>query len=361
MRPAATRAESTTATVAAAGASPGSPLRRRALLVLKLAVTIGLSSWIVSFVDWPQFWGVLAESKLSVIVLVVLMLFGGLTVSAYKWQQLLAIHGLRYRLSQLVRWYLVATFLNHFLPTSIGGDGYRVYRTWHNGRGKGCAVVAILVERVTGFVALLFLGYAAAIATYLRHGDDLAGTVALIGTIGLPLALVAILVSIRFRLLGVLTRSWHWPVRLTSLSALAGDFSDHPRESALVGVISFVFHANKILVVWLLLYALGAKASLLELTVAVLVVEVVGLLPISLGGVGVVEGSFIYVMGHSGISEEIGLATMLLMRVLMIPYSLVGGGLYFIVDRDAHDMEPMPPDGVRHVWTWRASDRTGKE
>jgi hypothetical protein len=66
-------------------------------------------------------------------------------------------------------------------------------------------------------------------------------------------------------------------------------------------------------------------------------------------------------MGHSGISEEIGLATMLLMRVLMIPYSLVGGGLYFIVDRDAHDMEPMPPDGVRHVWTWRASDRTGKE
>lgn len=338
LRPAALRGESTAGSASAVEGKVRSQLRRRALLLLKLSVTIGLSLWIVSLVDWSQFWSILIASKLSVIGLVVLMRFFGLTISSFKWQQLLAIHGLRYRLSQLVRWYLVATFLNHFLPTSIGGDGYRIYKTWHNGRGKACAVVAILVERATGLAALALLGYAAAIATYLSRGDPVAGTIAVGGTIGLPLAAGAVWLSIRLRLLGVLTRSRFWPAKLTELSALAGDFRDHPQKSALVGVISFVFHVNKILVVWLLLYALGARANLLELTVAILAVEVIGLLPISLGGLGVVEGSFIYVMGHYGVSQEIGLATILLMRVLMVPYSLIGAGLYFMGDRDVRDL-----------------------
>jgi uncharacterized protein (TIRG00374 family) len=289
-------------------------------------------------VDWSQFWSALKGSKLAVIGLVVLMRFGGLTLSSFKWQQLLAIHGLQYRLAQLLQWYLVGTFLSHLLPTSIGGDTYRVYKTWHNGRGKACAVVAIVVERATGVAALFLLGYAAAIATYLNQGDPVAGTIAAVGTIGLALALGFALMATRFRLLGVLRRSRLWPAKLSELPALAGDFRDHPRKSALVGLISFVFHVNKILVIWLLLYALGATANPLELTVAVLAVDVMGALPISLGGLGVVEGSFIYLMGHYGISQEIGLATMLLMRVLMLPFVLVGAGLYFMGGRDPRDV-----------------------
>ncbi len=348
-------AESTNSSATAMEGRRGSSAQRWTLLAVKLAVTIGLSAYIIAFLDWSQFWSVLTDSKLAVIGLVVLMRFGGLTLSAFKWQQLLAIHGLQYRLGRLLRWYLVGTFLNHFLPTSIGGDGYRVYKTWHNGRGKACAVVAIVVERATGMAALFLLGYAAAIATYLSQADPVAGTIAAVGTIGLPLALCVALIAIRFRLLGALTQSRFWPARLTELPALAGDYRDHPRKSALVGLISFVFHVNKILVIWLLLYALGATANPLELTVAVLAVEVMGLLPISLGGLGVVEGSFIYLMGHYGISREIGLATMLLMRVLLLPFVLVGAGLYFIGGRDARDVGSVWSRKSRvHVDTARA-------
>lgn len=336
--PVAREGRSTNSAAAGPGDRRSSSARRWVLLALKLSVTIGLSAWIVAFVDWSQFWSALSDSKLAVIGLVVLMRFGGLTLSAFKWQQLLAIHGLQYRLGRLLRWYLVGTFLSHLLPTSIGGDSYRVYKTWHNGRGKACAVLAIVVERATGVGALFLLGYAAAIATYLGQADPLAGTIAAVGTIGLSLVLVVGLVSTRFRLVGALKRSRFWPARLSRLLALAGDFRDHPRKSALVVLISFVFHVNKILVIWLLLYALGATANPLELTVAVLAVEVMGLLPISLGGLGVVEGSFIYLMGHYGLSHEIGLATMLLMRVLLLPFVLVGAGLYFIGDRGPRDV-----------------------
>ncbi len=310
-----------------------SRLRSRALFLLKLTVTILLSIWIVRLVDWGRFWTVLSQSKLQVIALVVIMRFWGLILSSFKWQQLLAVHGLRYRLGQMLKWYLVATFLNHFLPTSIGGDGYRIYKTWNNDREKACSVLAIFLERASGLAALLILGFSAAVATYLRTGDPIARALSILGVTGVAAALPAAYCLRRFRLLTRLRRTRFWPKWLDTLTALAGDFRDHPRKSVLIAAISFLFHFNRILVVWLLLYALGDTTNLLELAVAIPVVEVVGLLPISLGGLGLVEGSFIYVMGHYGVGREVGLATMLLMRVLTIPYSLVGAGIYFLGDR----------------------------
>src|SRR5690606_18422664 len=84
-------------------------------------------------------------------------------VSAYKWRLLLSIHGVEYSTLRLSRYYFVALFFNNFLPTSIGGDGYRIYKTINNGRSKASAIIAVVMERVTGFGTLLALGAGAAV------------------------------------------------------------------------------------------------------------------------------------------------------------------------------------------------------
>ena len=323
----------------ASGRGESQVMRKRLLLGLKLVVTGVFCAWIVAYVDWGQFWSTLLASKLWAIGLVLLMRFAGLAVSAFKWQQLLAIHSTAYRFGQLIRWYLTALFLNYFLPTSIGGDGYRIYKTLNNERGKSLAVLAVFVERVTGLAALLLLGYGAAIVTYRRQGDAIAGALVTAGTIGLLTGAVALWAVIHFRLLQRLARTKFWPKPLTTLLNLTGDYRHHPRRTVLVGLISFVFHVNKICVIWLLLYALGTTASAFELTVAVVAADVIGLLPISLGGLGLVDGSFIYVMGHYGVSHETGLATMLLMRTLLVPLSLTGAYFYFLGDPTARAVE----------------------
>lgn len=310
---------------------------RRLLLSLKLVITTGLLVWVFSLVDWSEFWRVLAASRLWIVGLVVVMRFAGLALSSFKWQQLLAIHSVRYRLGRLLRLYLVGSFLNHFLPGSIGGDGYRVYKTWRNERGRSASILAIVLERLTGIGALALLGYGAALVLLLQGARGVAAGLFAAGSAALGAAVVLAWLSKRFRLVRRIRSTRLWPRSLDAVGALAHDFRRESGRTVLVGGLSVLFHLNKILVVWLLLYALGATANPLAVAVALLIVELAGLLPISLGGLGVVEGSFILVIGQFGVGEEVALATMLLMRLLMVPFDVLGAFFYAFGDRDGNE------------------------
>ncbi|MEO2047696.1 MAG: lysylphosphatidylglycerol synthase transmembrane domain-containing protein [Pirellulales bacterium] len=313
------------------------PSRRKyTLLAIKIIASMALCGWIVTHTDWQQLGSVLRKSDARLIFLSFLLVCLSLPISAYKWQQLLLIHGLQYGWYKLQRWYLVATFLNHFLPTSIGGDGYRIYKTINNPKGKTCALLAVFVERLSGFMALLLLGYVAAIITFANQGDDLSGTIVMAGSIGIVAGIVGLFVILRWRLIQRLITSRFCPKPMQILVHLGADFRKHPRQMVLIGLTSFIFHINRIFFIWLLVYSLGTESNISELTIAVVAVEVIGLLPISLGGLGLVEGSFMYLMGYYGLNHETGLSAMLMLRGLVLPMSMLGGYFYFMGDREGN-------------------------
>jgi len=324
---------------------------RRLVALIKIVVTSAACIWILSLVDWVDFWRTVRGATVWLLGIVVVMRFGGLTLSAYKWRRLLALHGADFSLGRLVRWYLVATFLNHFLPTSIGGDAYRIYRTLDNVRGRSCAVLAVIAERGTGFLALLVLGLIAGLVSVGREPDPVVKTILGICAAGLVLA-AAFWVGTRVVPLRRITTRYRWARRLSSIAELIEDFRGHPRQVALIGALSFVFHVNKICAAWLVLYALGAPLDPLALTLTIAGVEVIGLLPISLGGLGVVDGSFIYLVSRFGIAPEPALAAMLLLRVLNLPLSLAGAHFYLAggrgtVPRPSPAVD-YPPNPVPH-------------
>ncbi|MDH3459150.1 MAG: flippase-like domain-containing protein, partial [Gemmatimonadota bacterium] len=248
----------------------------------------------------------------------------------------------RYPLGNLVRWYLVATFLNHFLPSSIGGDAFRIYRTLDNTRARSCAVMAVFMERVTGLVALMVLGLGAAIWAYQRVDEPAAAGIAILCGGGILAALGGALLGPKIVSVRRLAARYGWARRLAIVPELFDDFRRRPRQALLVGVVSFLFHVNKIAAAWLTLYALGITLNPLMLTVVFVGVEVVGLLPITLGGLGVVEGSFVYLIGRFGVPAEPALATVLLLRVLNLPLSAGGALLYALGDRVSTVPEGQP-------------------
>jgi uncharacterized protein (TIRG00374 family) len=158
-------------------------------------------------------------------------------------------------------------------------------------------------------------------------------------TAGMLLGLVTLYASAHFRLLRRLAQSQYLRKPAAMLVELADDFRRRPRELTRVGIISFVFHVNKMCVLWLLLFSVGEVSNVFEVAVAVTIVEVAGLLPVSLAGLGVIEGSFMFVMGHFGTTHETALAAMLLSRVLLIPMSLIGAYLYFVGERATKSAE----------------------
>ena len=123
-----------------------SKARKYVLIGLRLLVTVVLCLWIFYEVDWKEFWSQLLRINLIVVILVVLLRFFSAWLSAVKWQQLLAVHELSYPLWRLTRWYFISLFLTQFLPSLIGGDAYRIYKTYRNPRAPACAVLAVAVN-----------------------------------------------------------------------------------------------------------------------------------------------------------------------------------------------------------------------
>ncbi len=322
----------------ATDAEPGDPPRpsgrKRWMFWVKLVITVGLLAWIILAVDWYEVMQHMVLLSWWVVAVVLVIWTGCVFGSAMKWQQLLAVHGAHYRLWTLSRWYFIGFFLGQFLPSMIGGDAYRVYKTLDNPAGKTSAVLAIFVERATGMLALLAMGWAAALVLLLRTGDTLAMWLVYLGG-GAALAGVATLaVMMRFKLLGRAARHRRCPGKVRVLIERSWEYREHPLRMAYVGLLSFLFHGSRVFLYALLFWAIAEPEGVMEITIVMAVTTVISMLPISLNGYGLVDGSFIYMMAAYS-SADTATATaaattvMVLVRVTTIPVAMIGGVFYF--------------------------------
>lgn len=322
--------------------APSRSVRRRAWLLVRMAVTSGLLLWIAVSVDWDDFRQRLLLLPPAIIGLVLTIRLCGLFLSSWKWQVLLRVHALTYPYGTLTRWYAIGHFLSQFLPSMIGGDGYRVYKTLGNGRHRACAVLPVFVERASGLLALLFTGTIAALLDWSRSANALSGWVSVVAIALAAGALVGVLLVAALNLVGRVLDWKRCPSAVRSLARHAGDYARHPREIVIATGISFVFQGSRIATFWLLLVGLGQDVGFAQVAVVTAVTTVIGMLPFSLGGIGLVDGSFIVLMTFHGVPEEAGLTVMLITRATALPMAMAGGLLYAFRPAASRRERPRP-------------------
>ncbi|GBD35932.1 hypothetical protein HRbin36_01047 [bacterium HR36] len=266
-------------------------------------------------------------------------------VSSWRWQWLGRPLGLQLGLARLVQLYFIGMFCNLFLPTSMGGD---VVRSWlltrtQPGISIGTALASVLSERLNGLVALLLLG---CLAT-LWGADTLPGThLALMWGLGIGgVAAVAILPLLGSRVqrcrqwadaLSLSARSWHIWLGTLGLSVLV--------------------QAASIVQVALVAQALGLPVSWRCLSVAVPIATVASLLPLSIAGLGLREGSLVLLLAPTGINAAQSVALGLGWLAMQALTSLVGAPLWWL---QPHSFQPSAQGGYAHFDTPGAN--TGAE
>lgn len=299
--------------------------------IVKVIVAATLCGVIVARIDWGAAWHSLAATGWAPVAGMFAIMTLCVFLSAYKWQILLKVHGIDYPLGKLSKYYFVAVLFNNFLPTSIGGDGYRIYKTFDNGRSKASAVIAVAMERLTGFGGLVLLGAGAALllAIDVRREISPAVTAALLVCLAGPLLAWRLrsfvprrlqhLVPERFRRLHI-TITEHFD-----------DYVRQPGRSLAVAAISVCFHvcvAGAYLMI--LRYGADQPITMLEMLTVLSVSTLVAVLPISINGLGVFEGTFIYLLVQYGVPPDVSIVPMILNRGLLIALSLVGAAAYLL-------------------------------
>ncbi len=296
----------------------------------KLLFTVFLVAFILWKVNWSEVQVALVNSNLILILIVFGLMNTNIFLSTIKWKILLSIHDIDYSFGDLCRYYYSAFFFNNFLPTNVGGDGYRIFKTFKNPRSKAGAIVAILVERITGILGLLFLGVVASAVVLIKGGDKFAKITFLLGLIGIGISIVMGFLIIIKKKISLFKRLESFSAKINKLVSRIGDFRNKNNKIAQIVFISILFHTFFIMFRFLLIDAVGAQISVFDLAIAVVLSTVLALIPITLNGIGLMDGSFIYLLVNYGVNYDKAVIVMLLVRVLQIPLSMMGGLFYFL-------------------------------
>jgi len=313
-------------------------IKKYGLITVKFLVTITLMAVLVSNAHWPTIFNQVQYIGALPIAVTLVILILSVTISAYKWKIFLSIHDLNFDFSTLHRYYFIAMYINNFLPTTIGGDGYRIYKTFGNERSKSTALIAVIMERVTGLVALLLLAFVSAIYLFVSTGDDI------VRIFLIAAAMFSVTVAFSYyifpaRVFHRLTKRFRRIARIVEdFSSHIDDYTKHRHLTVKVVTVSVLFHFHLCMAYFVLLnFGLSLSVSFYELFVVLAVVGIIGILPISINGIGVVEGTFVFMIGQFGVDYDYALIVALLMRILVIPISMFGAVLFVLSENGLSD------------------------
>ncbi|RPJ57335.1 MAG: UPF0104 family protein [Dehalococcoidia bacterium] len=297
--------------------------------ILKIVVSIGLLTFIFKTIDLQEFWQTIQKANLWWLATAVAVMMLGVVIRAFRWQVLLAAIGVSVSATELTLIYFIGFLFNNLLPSGLGGDAIRMVELNRYAKRASDTVTSVIVDRFMGISALQVIALAALVTNW----GIVPAWIAYL-TVGVFLAelVMGYLLTNRQLYLNLRTRL---PLfyRLTNIKFIGNLFESFQRYPLpALGrsfLISLIFNVTLIIMYAFIGWTVNAPVSMAQFAIIVPITSLLLLLPISFGGVGVREGSFLYFYMSIGVLEEMAVAMALLVYIIgHICPGVVGGIIY---------------------------------
>lgn len=299
-------------------------------LFVKTAVSISFLALVLNQIDLRQTWHQFSHMSTGFIVYALVFYTCLQWLSCIRWQIVLASSGHSLPSYKLMSNYFGGMFLNNFLPGSVGGDVYRVYRVAKDIQDSEIALVSVFLERFTGLAALSAMAIVGLVPAFELVGRwdiiclffgcviALTGGTLLIANTYLLKLFAPFLQTLR---LGNIVS------RMTKIQVLLHQFAQHRQALTFSSGLSLLLQFAIVYYHYLVAQQLGISISFLELLVFVPIIVVVTMLPVSLGGIGLKEGLWVYLFTRVGQSAEEALLLSVTIMIFSWLLSLPGAAI----------------------------------
>jgi uncharacterized membrane protein YbhN (UPF0104 family) len=303
-------------------------MKRILINLVKIIVSLGLIGYILLVqVDLAQLWTLFRSLRLAPLVLGFLLMIGGVFLRAFRWQVLLNSLNIRISLWELSHYYFVGSFFNMFLPTGFGGDAVKMGKLAQATGQVPESIGTTLVERATGLWVLFVLALLA-----------LPFSLKLLPLGWVPWILLITLLGVVGGWVLMATPFLPWlgnKIRLPGQASLERFYRSVSRLGwTALGkacLISLVFDLILIWMIGLLGASLNLNLPVGSLFLFTPLISFSLTLPVSIGGLGVREQTFILLFQSVGVTAAAATVMSLLYYLLttVLP-GLIGGGWYIL-------------------------------
>ena len=303
--------------------------------VLKAAVSAILLTSILFMVDLRELALVLKKVEIKYVFIAVFFAFLRTFIGFYRLFFVLERLFEKVSMSKVFKDSLIAGFYNLFLPTVLGGDVPKILLLNRHLKDKKKIAASVFTERFLGFFSLIVLALLSTSILYVTIESNKGLLLSIIG-----IFLVFIITFVLLQKLSLSERLEITELSLASKLILVLGYVKGLRAKHLCVVFfqSLLYQSLGIILVYFLGRALGMQLCIIQYFIAVPLVWFTIMIPVSISGVGLREGAFIYFFNLFGVNQELSLGLSILFYLQNLIIGSVGG-ILLLSKSISHDVK----------------------
>lgn len=289
-------------------------IKRYLKLILRVGISGSLILWIIIQQDFTKIISNVVQFSPFILICAVFILIFGTMISSIRWQTILSIPEKHVPLKSLMILYLKGYFYNNFLPTQMGGDLYKSIAVGNKIKDQSTALFSVFMDRFGGLLILLSLSL-----------FGIASTQGMMG-IFIGVLLFVIGLGLYFPVLNLVSKKIKFLVNFKLASEM---LVKNPKKAGLILFYSFLVQVFSFFLVYVLFLGMGINLSIKEIVLYLPLTALATLIP-SFNGFGTQEVAYATLFAQSGVSPEISITVSVLIHVVRLTMSLIGGILILL-------------------------------
>jgi hypothetical protein len=312
---------------------------RHVKTLLKALFSLGLLGYLVYSADPAKITKVLSlvvrNDGILNLGFAAISLLIAISMMALRWNILLKRYQTHHPVHRLFGFYLIGLFFNNFLPTSVGGDIYRVYSISADAKSRNIGFASVITERMIGIAATLFIAIVSLyFVSQFFHNPRL-----------LYISIMLFLMIISFFFIMTRNRPVRWLLwlfdkitifnigeRINKLLETIHELRSRRRIFVYVFSFSVLSQISIVFMNFFLARALSIRIDLSYLFLVVTITFVLTMLP-SINGVGIRDLGYVTLLSEVGISNAAAISLSFLNLLLPMFISISGAVLFIIQKR----------------------------
>ena len=310
--------------------------KKKIFTTLRIVVSVGLIAYLIKsqFKDFKTILDMIKTVNIPLLLAAASIHIFGVWISAVRWQLILKTQDIRISQGYLSSSFLIGSFFNNVLPTSVGGDIFRSLDIANKAKisvGKSASV--LVIDRFSGVISAALY---AVIALFL--GFATIGTTSYIIPIAIFFAVCIILgfliLNPSILRLNKIVRKIKFlsKIREKLMEVYHTFLSFKKYKLALFEALlcSLALQFGVICNYYLAARSLGVNLSLASFIFIVPVVAAIAMLPITIGGTGLRENTLVFFMVALGVQNEKAAMTSLVLFAMILVLGIIGGLTYAV-------------------------------
>lgn len=311
-------------------------------LILRISIAV-IACWLIfKDLNYPQLLTIFRRLNIFIVLTAILMFMVGLCLIGFRWWVFLRAQTINISVFMAIKLTFLGQFFTNFMPSAVGGDLVRAWYVSRHTDKKIQAALGVAADRIMGLTSTFIL----AISSYLLFMRDEKGVFqvskkeSVVDSIfsDYQISLLHVLFAALIVIGGLYVLSRFVDLKrfirkcsgfvvhlLVQIKNVFGVYVRHPLILAFGLGITLFLQSAVILSLWLVGQNLGITAQARYYFIFFPMVWVIGSVPISIAGIGILEGGLVFLfVQFTNADPEIVVALALCHRLTWVFASLPG-------------------------------------